>query len=166
MLRWLRLKFKRQTFPDGIKQNAAGKVSFEEFWGTTPYGVEYYDGFTGSGHSGLRVKIGGIKAAVINSFKDDIGGYRLGAGAWSLQPRRDMTMDTIRVRLTAIIHTHWHPTGELGFSVGDIKGANPQLKAGYSLNHYLVNRRGEVKYMKPNADKTNYGKTIKPFKIK
>gem|GEM_PF-3877009 len=52
MLRWLRLKFKRQTFPDGIKQNAAGKVSFEEFWGTTPYGTEYYDGFTRAGSNG------------------------------------------------------------------------------------------------------------------
>jgi hypothetical protein len=56
-----------------------------------------------------------------------------------------------------LVHTHWHPRGHLGFSPDDLKIARAQLRLGnHTGDWYLVNRRGEVKHLTPNARGTNF----------
>ena len=58
---------------------------------------------------------------------------------------------------TAIVHTHWNPTGSLSFSnpgngLGDIPTYTNYVLNGSTLNYYLVNRNAEIIFTAPNAE--------------
>jgi len=56
-----------------------------------------------------------------------------------------------------IIHTHWHPQGNVGFSSQDMSEAKNLQKTGdYTGSWYLVNKYFEVKVLMPYIKHTNH----------